>query len=95
MTLDEIVRAKKWNEHIRLVVAFANSSSVAMLVLAITKPLTEPDNPLSDLLSSSVNDKLRAFEQVTPTDVSWLMFAGIGAIQVCAHLLIRMTISEE
>lgn len=96
MTPEEVARARRWNERVRLLVSFFNLTSVGVFGLAIIAPMTDSANPLVYYWSSGGAEKVNLSEHFSLSDIiAWEAALGVVVLHVFAHILIGLTEAEE
>lgn len=99
MDAQQKLRAKRWNERIRLSVTFFNITSIGMFGLSVIQPILQfrsvaraADGPGGDKFLSL----LKIGEDFSVTDlIEWEAAGAALAMHIFAHILVGVTESEE
>ena len=91
------MRAKRWNERLRLVIAFLNITSVGAFGLAITAPVLERLRFIRAVEGGDpLFEKFSFVQDLSVTNViEWRVATAALVLHVFAHILVTFTEPEE
>ncbi len=95
MTSRSAMRAKRWNERLRLVITAFNLTAVGTFGLAVTAPLLKKGGLVFARSDGASLPELKLFEGFSPLDlVAWDAAGAALLLHVFAHILVGLTESE-